>query len=154
MEKIKFDEIDARILRCLVEDASIPISQLARRIGVARTTVQERINRMKLQGIIERFTVSVNHKLLGRGTTAFVLVSFMPGAGYSQREVAQQIGKIPGVYEVHLIAGEWDILLKVRAETVEDVGKLIIDKIRAIPGVARTLTCTVFETVRENGKLG
>lgn len=153
MEKIKFDEIDAKILRALAEDASLAITKLANKIGVPRTTIQERIKRMRLQGIIKRFTVVVNHKLLGKPTTAFVLVSFMPGSGYSQKEVAQKIGKMPGVCEVHLIAGEWDILLKVRGESIEEIGKLIIEKIRAIPGVAKTLTCTVFESVMEEEKI-
>ncbi|MCX8173066.1 MAG: Lrp/AsnC family transcriptional regulator [Thermoplasmata archaeon] len=150
MGGIKFDDVDARILRILVEDAAMPVTKIAGKIGLPRTTVQERINRMREQGIIQRYTAIVNHRLLGRGTAAFVLVSFMPGVGFSQREVAEKIAKIPGVYEVHLIAGEWDILLKVRAATIEEIGKLIIDRIRAIPGVARTLTCTVFETVAEN----
>ncbi|MEM4160424.1 MAG: Lrp/AsnC family transcriptional regulator [Thermoplasmata archaeon] len=149
MKQIRFDEMDARILRLLAEDASLPVTKLSRKLGIPRTTVQERIARMRAQGIIERYTVIVNHRLLGRGTTAFVLVSFMPGVGFSQREVAEKIARLPGICEVHLIAGEWDILLKVRAGSIEEIGKLIIDRIRAIPGVARTLTCTVFETVSE-----
>ncbi|MEM3396718.1 MAG: Lrp/AsnC family transcriptional regulator [Thermoplasmata archaeon] len=152
MGGIKFDEMDAKILRILVEDASMPVTKIADKLGLPRTTVQERIARMREQEIIQKYTVIVNHRLLGRGTAAFVLVSFMPGVGYSQREVAEKIAKISGVEEVHLIAGEWDILLKVRAATIEDIGKLIIDKIRAIPGVARTLTCTVFETIVEDEK--
>ena len=67
----------------------------------------------------------------------------------AQRELANRIAKIPGIYEVHIISGEYDLLLKVRGTSLEDIGKLVIDKLRQLKGVGRTLTCTCFETVKE-----
>ncbi|MEM3738952.1 MAG: AsnC family transcriptional regulator, partial [Thermoplasmata archaeon] len=72
MGGIKFDEMDAKILRILVEDASMPVTKIADKLGLPRTTVQERIARMREQEIIQKYTVIVNHRLLGRGTAAFV----------------------------------------------------------------------------------
>jgi Lrp/AsnC family leucine-responsive transcriptional regulator len=146
---VKVDERDLKILRYLLEDASESTSTIARELDIPRTTVQERIRKMRDAGVIRKFTVLLDYRLLDRSVCAFVLVSFMPGTGYSQKDVAEQIGKIAGVEEVHLIAGEWDILLKVRASSIEDIGKLIIERIRSIPGVAKTLTCTVFQSVKE-----
>jgi Lrp/AsnC family leucine-responsive transcriptional regulator len=53
------------------------------------------------------------------------------------------------VYEVHLISGEWDMILKVRSSSMKDIGKLVIDDLREIKGVGKTVTCGCFSTVKE-----
>jgi DNA-binding Lrp family transcriptional regulator len=100
-------------------------------------------------GVIRRFTIVPDFTKLGKQITAFVMVSFTPVPGLSQRELAKLIAVIENVQEVYLISGQWDILVKVRAGKVEDIGGLVIDKIRAIRGVASTETCVSFECVRE-----
>lgn len=89
---------------------------------------------------------------LNAGTTAFVLISFeYKGKDHvlSQRKVAKQIANFAEVQEVHIISGEWDILAKVKARDVEAVGGFIVDKLRLIGGIGRTLTCFVFESEKE-----
>ena len=51
--------------------------------------------------------------------------------------------------EVHIITGDWDLLVKLRAENVDVIGKFVVDKLRLIKGLEKTLTCMVFETVKE-----
>jgi DNA-binding Lrp family transcriptional regulator len=53
------------------------------------------------------------------------------------------------VQEVHIITGDWDILIKVRERDVDTIGKFVIDRLRAVKGVEKTLTCVVFETEKE-----
>ena len=53
------------------------------------------------------------------------------------------------VHEVYIISGEWDLLLKVRGKDTEEIGKLILDKIRGIEGVGKTVTCTCFSVIKE-----
>jgi DNA-binding Lrp family transcriptional regulator len=72
----------------------------------------------------------------------------MPGA-ISQRELGEQISQLPRVGEVHLITGEWDIMLKVRAGSMDELGKLVLDKLRAMKGVMKTVTCVCFNTLKE-----
>lgn len=67
----------------------------------------------------------------------------------SQRELAAQIATIDEVYEVHLVSGQWDMILKVRASSTEEVGRLVIDRLRTMKSIARTETCFVFDTVKE-----
>jgi DNA-binding Lrp family transcriptional regulator len=66
-----------------------------------------------------------------------------------QRDVARQIAAFPEVQEVHVITGVWDILIKVRADHVDTLGKLVMDKMRMVEGVENTLSCIVYETVKE-----
>lgn len=143
------DERDRLILRELMLDASQSVREIAERLGMPRTTVQERINRLKRMGVIKRFTVAVDHVKLGKPATAFILVSFMPGPQVSQKRLAQRIAEIPDVEEVHLISGEWDILVKVRGASMHEIGDLVIERIRTMEGVARTVTCAVFYTAKE-----
>ena len=60
------------------------------------------------------------------------------------------MSKIPGVYEVAVISGEWDMLLKVRAGSVEDIGRLVVDRLRALKGIEKTETCVAFQTIKES----
>jgi Lrp/AsnC family leucine-responsive transcriptional regulator len=54
---------------------------------------------------------------------------------------------------VHIITGDWDLLVKLRAENVDAVGKFVVDKLRLIKGLEKSLTCMVFETVKETTSL-
>ncbi len=67
----------------------------------------------------------------------------------SQQSLAEQMSRIPGVYEVIVISGEWDIALKVRAGSVEEIGTLVVDKLRMMKGIEKTQTCVAFQTIKE-----
>jgi len=150
----QLDEKDAKILRLLQNDCKIAAREIARKIGSPITTVYSKIRRMEELGIIKHYKAILDSRKLDKGTTAFILVSFAyrPGSRekpLSQREVAQQIAAFPEVQEVHIITGGWDILVKVRADHVDTLGKLVMDKLRTIEGVENTLSCIVYETVKE-----
>lgn len=68
----------------------------------------------------------------------------------SQRKVAREIAGFSEVQEVNIISGEWDILTKVKAKDVDSVGKFVVDKLRLIRGIEKTLTCFIFESEKES----
>ncbi len=140
---------DAMILQRLRVDSSKPVSELASELDMPRTTVQERIKKLVQTGIIKRFTIQTDHAKLGEPVTAFILVSFLSGTGVSQKEAAQKIAEIPDICEVHVISGDWDIIAKARGESIQSIGELVLDKIRNVKGVERTLTCTSFAAIKE-----
>ena len=140
---------DALILQKLRLDSSKPVSEIAAELNMPRTTVQERIKKLVQIGIIKRFTVQTDYSKLGRSVTAFILISFLSGSGVSQKEAAHEIAEIPDVCEVHVISGDWDIIAKARGESIQSIGALVLDKIRNVKGVGRTLTCTSFSAIKE-----
>jgi len=144
------EEKDQLILARLRLDSSIPISNIASELNMPRTTVQERIKKLVQSGAIKRFTVQSDYAKLGMPVTAFILVSFLAGSGVSQREAAQTIAEIPDIYEVHVISGDWDIIAKARGESIQHIGELVLDRIRNVKGVERTLTCTSFVAIKES----
>ena len=143
------DEKDEIILQKLRLDASQPVSEMASDLGMPRTTVQERIRKLVSNGTIKRFTVQTDYTKLGKPVTVFILVSFLAGVGVSQKEAAAKIAEIPDVSEVHVISGDWDIIAKARGESIQSIGDLVLDKIRNVKGVERTLTCTSFAAIKE-----
>jgi len=146
---MELDEKDKLILRELWIDSSQSVREIAEKLGMPRTTVQERINKLKREGIIKRFTIEIDYSKLRKSTTAFILVSFMPGPQVSQKELAKRISDLPDVEEVHLITGEWDIIVKVRGSSIKDIGELVVERIRMMDGVARTVTCAALYTAKE-----
>ncbi len=143
------DERDLEILKALMRDARKSYSELAEELGLPRTTVQEKIRRMLDKGYIKSFTAIPDYSKLGKSATAFVLISFTPVMDISQRELASMIAKMDNVYEVHLISGQWDMLLKIRANSTEEVGRLVVDNLRGIKNISKTETCFVFYTAKE-----
>lgn len=148
---IMLDAKDRELIAVLKEDSRLKINDIAKKVKMPRTTVYHRITRLKQEGIIKKFTVVPDYSKMGSPVTAFILVSFLPTMDAKQRDVADEISNLRGVYEVHLISGEWDMILKVRASSLEKIGELVIDDLREIRGVGKTVTCGCFSTVKEEG---
>jgi DNA-binding Lrp family transcriptional regulator len=143
------DEKDQAILDELIKDSRKTTKAIARELDIPRATVHDRIVKMEQKKLIKKYTAVPDYSQLGIGVTAFILVQFSPQEGMSQRETAEEIAELRGIHEVHMISGEYDMLLKVRGSSMEEIGKLVIDRLREIKGVARTLTCACFTTVKE-----
>jgi Lrp/AsnC family transcriptional regulator, leucine-responsive regulatory protein len=146
---IMIDKKDEMIIAELKKNARNSTKNIAANIDIPRVTVHDRIQKMIGQGIIKSFNISIDYKKIGYTTEVFIFISFIPTPDISQRELAKRIAKLPGVYEVHIISGEYDLLLKVRGKSLEDIGALVVDKLRQLKGVGRTLTFACFETVKE-----
>lgn len=143
------DEKDSAILEELMKDSRRTTKAIARELDLPRATVHDRIVKMEQKKVILRYTAVPDFAQLGLGVTAFILVQFEPEKGLSQRDTAEDIAMLPGIFEVHMISGEYDMLLKVRGSSMEEIGKLVIDRLRDVKGVSRTLTCACFTTVKE-----
>ena len=154
----KLDEKDIAILMLVQKDCKLTAREIARKIDSPITTVFAKIKRMEELGVIKEYRAVLDPKKLGCGTTAFILASVTYGVRngerpFSQRDRAAEIAKFPEVQEVHIITGDWDLLIKLRAESVDSIGQFVIDKLRFIKGIEKTLTCMVFETVKETAKI-
>jgi len=156
--KAKLDEKDVAILSLIQENSKLTARQIAQRVNSPITTVFAKTKRMEELGIIREYRAVLAPEKLDSGTAAFILasVSYRAKADdipVSQRAVAEEIAKFPEVQEVHIITGDWDLLIKLRAESVESIGKFVVDNLRLIKGLEKTLTCMVFETVKETTKV-
>jgi len=144
------DDKDEKILSELVKDGRRSGVEISAELGVPRATVQERLKRLVETKVIRRFAAIPDYSKIGKEVTAYVLVTFGGEARVSQRSLAEEISKMPEVFEVAVISGGWDILLKVRAGSVEEIGKLVVDRLRAMKGIEKTETCVAFQTIKES----
>ncbi len=156
----KMDDKDLAILTLIQEDSKLTANQIAKKVNAPITTVFAKIKRMEEIGIIKQYRAVLDPEKLNLGTSAFILAQVSYRAmkednktPITQRDVAEEIARFPEVQEVHIITGDWDLLVKLRAENVDAVGKFVVDNLRQIKGLDKTLTCMVFATVKETTSL-
>ena len=145
---MKIDEKDKLILEELAKDARLPTKRIAANLDIPRVTVHTRIEKMKLEGVIKKFTILKDFTKIGLPVTAFVFVAYNPQDNITQQQVAEKISQMENVFEVHLISGEWDMLVKLRGESLVQIGKIVLDDIRTLKGVAKTITCSSFSNIK------
>lgn len=154
MSIVNLDEKDHEILGMLMEDAKVSAKDISAKINSPLTTVYSRIKRLEDTGVIKGYKPILDASRLGRPTTAFIFASFTyrpPGLDkdLDQREVAKKVARFPDVQEIDIITGDWDFLIKVKEKDVAAVGRFVVDKLRTVQGISKTLTCMVFDSVKE-----
>ena len=142
------DKKDEKILSELKKNARQPTKNISKKVNIPRVTVHDRIQKMVQNGIIKLFTVKTDYKKIDLPTNVFVFVAITPN-NITHRDLANRISKLPGVLEVHMITGEYDLLIKVKGENIEEIGKIVIDKIRLMEGVSKSFTSVCLETIKE-----
>jgi DNA-binding Lrp family transcriptional regulator len=152
------DDIDMKILKLLQEDCKRSISEISQIVDKGISTVHARIKVLEKMGVIRQYTAVIDPSLLGRSTLAFILVTVRyrtPGKNeiLSQREFCKEIAQHPYVQDVHVLGGEYDVLLKVRTRDVEELNRFIVDFLRNMPSVDRTLTMFAMESFLETLEL-
>jgi len=127
------DKKDTLILKELQKKSDQPISKLSSVLNIPRTTILARKKKLEQLGVIKSYTVQPDYAKLGYPVTVFLLVSFESGQHNSdgkkevtQRVLAERIASLDYVYEVHIITGEYDILVKIRGKSLEEIGHVII----------------------------
>ncbi len=145
------DAIDLKILSILQGDARTSNAEIARRVGMAPSAILERVRKLEARGILSGYEARIDPHVLGLGLLAFVFVRAEEGVW--GKEAAVRLAALPGVQEVHHIAGEDCYLVKVRAADTEALGRLLRERFAAIKSVRSTRTTIVLETVKESGRL-
>lgn len=143
------DEKDQLILEKLMKNARKSTKQLAKELNLPRSTVYDRIKKMEDEGIIKKYTAVADYKKLGKPIIVFILAKYVGSKGITQREVGEKIAKLENVVEVHLISGQWDILIKARGRNIDDITRLTIDKLGEMEGIGERQTCTSFVVAKE-----
>jgi len=144
------DNLNKNILEEYQKDASITYRRLAQKIGEAPSTVFSRIKQMKDSGIIRGIIPLVSSEAVGKPTTAWIKISLDINTDCC--DFAEEAAKNENVMEVHEIAGEWDILLKVKVKdnlALHDLTK----EISHLPGIKDMESLIAFKTIKEDPKI-
>ena len=146
--------IDKKILTELQEDATQNSSKLARKLNIPISTIHHRIKKLFAEKKIEKIQAKLSPEKVGKPILAFIFVTFdyqnTANKVLSQRDSAEIIGRFEEVQEIHVIAGEFDMLIKVRGANNEEISSFVIDKLRTVKGVDKARTMFVMFTEKED----
>lgn len=145
------DDIDNKILAMLQDDARVSNAEIARRLGMAPSAVLERVRKLETRGAIQGYETRVNPRVVNAGFLAFIFVQTESICG--SMEVGEALAAIPECQEVHNVAGEDCYLVKARVADPESLGRLLRERIGAIPTVRSTRSTIVLETLKETTRL-
>ncbi|XDA96612.1 Lrp/AsnC ligand binding domain-containing protein [Sulfitobacter sp. LCG007] len=141
--------MDRRILSVLAEDGRISVTELARRVGLSKSPTQARLRRLEETGVILGYRALLDPIRLGLDHVAFVEVRLSDTREAALRAFNQAVAKVPEIEQAHMIAGNFDYLLKVRTRDMNDYRRILGETISALPHVAGTSTFVAMEAVKE-----
>jgi DNA-binding Lrp family transcriptional regulator len=133
----RIDRLDAALIELLAAEPRVGVLEASRRLGVARGTIQARLDRMHDRGVITGYGPEVDPAALGFEVTAFITLEIRQAGGHDP--VAERLSAIPEVLEVHTITGPGDMLCRVVARTNADLQR-VLDAIVSTEGVVRSAT--------------
>ncbi|MBZ9793577.1 Lrp/AsnC family transcriptional regulator [Rhizobium sp. 3T7] len=133
---------DRQLLSILSENARMPTAVLARRLGLSRTTVQAKIERLERDGVIAGYGVRLSDDFEGGQIKAHVLITL---AAKALGRVTQELQSIAHVRSVHSVSGSFDMIAIVAAASIRELD-MVIDKIGDIDGVEKTLSSIILST--------
>ena len=134
------DRLDRELIALLQANARESTANLARKLGVARTTVVARLARLERDGVVVGYTARLAADVAEAGVQAYVGITVEPKAA---REVMRQLARLPELRQLSTVSGEFDYMALLRAESTQRLDALL-DEIGDIAGVRRTTTSVVL----------
>jgi Lrp/AsnC family transcriptional regulator for asnA, asnC and gidA len=140
------DEVNLRILDILNRDASRPFVDIAKELEISDATVHIRVRRLLAAGILRKFTIATDNALLGYDHLAFIGININQG---SANEVINLLSQFDEILELHEMYGQFDLLLKIRTKSLEEMRDIVVNKIGKIPQITEAELMTVLRTIKE-----
>lgn len=148
MEKIsKIDEIDEKILSELSKNSREKVSKIAKKLNLPITTVFTRLKKLEKSGVIRKFTIEINHRMLGKDVKAIILIKYNPTSRITQKELAKRIKAFNQIEKVFVITGDWDLIAVGVFSNTKELSSFILEKLREIKGIKETFTSIVLEEI-------
>ncbi len=145
------DRYDRAILRALSEDGRLPVTELARRIGLSKTPTQARVKRLEETGVIAGYRAVLSPIRMGMAHVAYVEVRLSDTREAALQAFNKAVRGMPEIEECHMMAAGFDYLMKVRTSDIGDYRRVLGERISTLPHVASTSTYVAMEAVKEAG---
>lgn len=140
MQHHKRDSVDRNLIAILQEDARLSTSEISRRLGVARSTITERISRLELEGVILGYTAVVSRSEDQQETQAFISLECDRA---KRRQIVQTLRQYPEIKRCVSVSGQFDMMCTAQAPCAEDIDALI-EELAEIPGILSINTTVVL----------
>jgi DNA-binding Lrp family transcriptional regulator len=147
----ELDRIDREIIAALRADGRMSVTVLAETVHVSRANAYARVERLRRDGVIRGFTVSVDADKEGLHTSAYVSLKVRPK---ELREFEAAIANVPEIVHAALVSGDVDAVLMVRTTQDAALGLLLVDRLLHLPGVESSRTMLIFQELATASTLG
>ncbi|KQZ49048.1 AsnC family transcriptional regulator [Rhizobium sp. Root149] len=135
-------EKDRELLALLGENSRIPVATLAKKLGLSRTTVQARIERLEREGVIAGYGIRLSEQYASSLIRAHILITIAPKA---LSQVVRALDRLKPVTTLHSVSGSFDLIALLAAPSILELDQAI-DEIGTIDGVERTLSSIILST--------
>jgi Lrp/AsnC family transcriptional regulator, leucine-responsive regulatory protein len=153
MSGVTLDAIDRRILDTLQEDSSLTNVKLAEKVGLSPSPCLRRVRILEEAGIIERYVAVLDHEAVGLGMTAFIEVRLDSKKHRDVEEFETAVARLPEVLECHIVAGDYDYLLRVVLSDMTRFRQFIMNRVLEMPNIASTRSSFSVGEVKRTTKL-
>lgn len=145
----QLDQFDRKIIDLLSRDGRMPVTELAEQVGLSKTPCQVRLKRLIDDGVIKGFRAVLDMARLGLDHIAFTEVKLSDTREQALAEFNRGVMAIPEIEECHMIAGNYDYLMKVRTADIRRFRMVLGEKISTLPHVSNTSTFVVMEPIKD-----
>ena len=143
------DAHDLRILDILSKEGRLPITDLAKRVGLSKSPCQVRVKRLQSDGFITGFRAVLDPAKLNLEQVAFVEVRLSDTSERALSAFNAAVRDLPEIEQCHMIAGAFDFLLKIRTTDINAYRTILGEKVSALPHVASTSTHVSMQAVKD-----
>ncbi|MBS1228981.1 MAG: transcriptional regulator [Proteobacteria bacterium] len=147
---IELDKTDRKILAILQREARISITELAARVGLSATPVSERVKRLERENVITGYYAHLNPQSLGLRILVFVELRLSKKSSEIFDSVKRELAFVPEILECHLVAGEFDYLIKARIPDMRDYRSLLGRILLKLPMAIESRSYVVMEETKES----
>jgi len=145
------DAIDLQLLKLLQIDDQSSLGDLGRAVGLAPSSVKERIKRLRTGRVIRGFHARVAPEALNLDLLAFIFVGWTNPS--TEPRFLARIGREPCVLECHHVTGSWNYILKVRLRNTAMLERFLSHVVKSVPGILRTESLIVLSSPKETSEL-
>ncbi|MDP3989618.1 MAG: Lrp/AsnC family transcriptional regulator [archaeon] len=147
---ITIDEKDKKILEVLKEHGDYTTRQIAKKTLLPITTIHHRIQKLKKEKVITRYTIELDNKKIDKGFSSYILISvnlpLLKQKKKTQYDIAKEVGKYDFVEKVDIVSGGTDLIALVRVKDVEEFDKVLLSKLQQIEGIEKTQSLIVIHS--------
>lgn len=153
MPQPKLDAIDRRILEQLQRDGRLTNLELAERVGLSPSPCLRRVRILEDAGVIEGYAARLNRRKVGLGLTIFIAMNLERHGDVEADNFREAIAAMPEVVACHITSGEYDFLLQVVVEDLEEYRQFSLNRLLKMPSVKDIRSSFAIETIKEGGAL-
>ena len=147
--EITLDKTDLSILRLLQQNARMTVKEIAEKVHLSTTPVHERIKWLEQSGVIKQYTAIVNHAKVKKGLMVIVYVSLKAHSKTAGARFIKHIHELDEVIECYNISGEFDFMLKVVAENMDDYYNFHVNKLSQSENIGNVQSVFVMGVLKE-----